>query len=84
MMPRQSFYALLAALFLVGTVAASAQAATRHHHHAHHAHAMSSRRGTRTAQDNSADRLNAQSLERSRSQSGAMQAPMAPMSGMSQ
>jgi hypothetical protein len=85
-MPRQTLYALLAAMFVTGTIAAPAEAATRHHvhHHMSHAHAMSSMRGGRTAQDNSADSLNAQSLERSQPQPGAMQAPMAPMSGMPQ
>ena len=85
MTPRQSLYAPLAALFLIGAIAVPAEAAARHHvHHRHmsHAHAMSSMRGGRTAQDNSADALNAQSL--ARSQSGAMQAPMTPMSGAPQ
>ena len=87
-MPRQTLYALLAAVFVTGTIAVSAEAATRHHvhhHHISHAHAMSSMRGGRTAQDNSADSLNAQSLERSQPQpGGAMQTPMAPMPGAPQ
>ena len=85
MMSRQSLYASLTALFLVGTIAAPAGAVTRHHIHHHHmsrAHAMSSMRGGRTPQDNSADSLNAQSL--ARTQSGTMQAPMAPMQGAPQ
>jgi hypothetical protein len=85
-MPRQTLYALLAAAFAAGTLAAPAEAATRHHahHHTSHMHATSATHGGRTAQDNSADALNAQSLARTQSGSGAMQAPMAPAPGAMQ
>lgn len=79
--------ATLAALALVVGSAGAADARSHHHHHHRHSHmqAMSHNgdgmaRGGRTAQDNMADQLNAQSLQQSQG-SGMQGAPMGGMQG---
>lgn len=74
MTPRPIVSTALAALVLVGAMASAADAATRHRTHQTHAmntrSSMSHSRTGRSAQDNMADQLNAQSLQRS--QTGTM------------